>query len=118
MTIRTLVAMTLIAGSAAALLQSAPAAAADAKKGQQLFITYGCYGCHGYNGQGANVGPKLAPEPMSLDALTAYIRNSQTAMMPPYAAAILPDPAVADIHAWLASQPKAADWKTMPLLKD
>lgn len=89
--------------------------AADAKKGQQLFITYGCYGCHGYNGQGANTGPKLAPDPMAADALANYIRNSASAMMPPYSEKNVSNADVADIHAWLAAQPKL-DPKNIPLL--
>ena len=102
---------------AGAVVGSGAAAAADAKKGQQLFITYGCYGCHGYNGQGANTGPKLAPDPMAADALAAYIRNASSTLMPPYAEANVSNADVADMHAWLASQPKV-DPKSIPLLKD
>ena len=91
--------------------------AADAKKGQQLFVTYGCYGCHGYNGQGGITGPKLAPDPMAADALAAYIRNASPTLMPPYAEASVSNADVADIQAWLASQPKV-DAKTIPILKD
>ena len=102
--------------SAGALCVGAVAAsAADAKKGQQLFITYGCYGCHGYNGQGANTGPRLAPGPMPAEALAAYIRNASPTLMPPYSEASVSNADVADIHAWLASQPKL-DPKSIPLL--
>ena len=93
------------------------AAAADAKKGQQLFITYGCYACHGYNGQGANVGPKLAPDPMAADAMAAYIRNASSTLMPPYAEKSVSNADVADMVAWLAAQPKV-DAKSIQLLKD
>ena len=112
-----LLAVATLVGAALAAVP-ALAQAADAKKGQQLFITYGCYGCHGYNGQGANTGVRLAPNPMALDAMTAYIRNASSTLMPPYSAANLPDAEIADMHAWLTSQPKAADWKTIPLLKE
>ena len=114
MTIRTFAAAFALSCYAAAGLGSAQAA--DAKKGQQLFIAYGCYGCHGYNGQGANTGPKLAPDPMALDAMTNYIRNSSTFMMPPYSEKSVSNADVADMHAWLASQPKL-DPNTIPLLK-
>ncbi len=106
-----------IASIACTVLGVGGASAADAKKGQQLFITYGCYACHGYNGQGANVGVKLAPDPMAADALANYIRNSASAMMPPYSEKLVSNADVADIHAWLASQPKL-DPKNIPLLKE
>ena len=105
----------VVAGGAIADIGAA--SAADARKGQQLFITYGCYGCHGYNGQGANTGPKLAPDPMAADALAAYIRNASSTLMPPYAEKSVSNADVADMHAWLASQPKV-DAKSIPLLKD
>ena len=115
MMIRYLAAACAIAGCS--ILGAGTGSAADAKKGQQLFITYGCYGCHGYNGQGANTGPKLAPDPMAADALAAYIRNASSTLMPPYAEANVSNADVVDIHAWLASQPKV-DPKSIPLLKD
>ena len=113
--IRYLAAAMALTCSAATGLASAHAA--DAKRGQQLFISYGCYGCHGYNGQGSNAGLKLAPDPLPLEALTNYIRNSSSALMPPYAEKSVANDDVADIHAWLASQPKV-DAKSIPLLKD
>ena len=106
-----------LALAAGTQLIASTANAADANKGQQLFITYGCYGCHGYNGQGANTGPKLAPEPKSADAIAAFIRNATPSLMPPYAESSVSNADVADIHAWLASQPKA-DPKSIPLLKE
>ena len=115
MMIRYLAAAMVLSGCTAMATTSSEAA--DAKKGQQLFITYGCYGCHGYNGQGANTGPKLAPEPKSADAIAAYIRNASTTLMPPYAESSVSNADVADIHAWLASQPMS-DPKSIPLLKD
>ena len=115
MTIRYLATTLALAGSS--ILGAATGEAADAKKGQQLFITYGCYGCHGYNGQGGNSGVKLAPEPKSADAIAAFIRNSSSTLMPPYAEQNVSNADVADMHAWLASQPKL-DPKSIPLLKD
>ena len=38
--------------------------------------------------------------------------------MPPYAAAVLSDQDLADIHAYLESIPKGTDYKTIPLLRD
>jgi ubiquinol-cytochrome c reductase cytochrome c subunit len=60
-------------------------------------------------------GPKLAPNPMAVEAFSVFVRFSKGAM-PPYQKAILPDEDLADIHAYLASIPKAPDYKTIPLL--
>src|SRR2546430_14679779 len=68
----------LVAGSSAAL-------AADAARGKTLFIQkYGCFQCHGEAGQGSPVtGPKLAPNPMPYEALSAVVRTTNR-QMPPY----------------------------------
>jgi mono/diheme cytochrome c family protein len=97
-------------------LISSAAFAADATKGRETFVKNGCYSCHGYNGQGGNTGPKLAPDPMELDALKSFIRSSAPTLMPAYSEHVLGDADVADIHAWLASQPKMKNPKEIPLL--
>ena len=94
---------------------SSVAAAASAEKGKVAFVKHGCWQCHGYDGQGSVAGAKLAPDPMPLEALGAFVRNT-TGAMPPYPKTILPDEDLADIHAYLASMPKAPDPKTIPLL--
>ncbi len=91
------------------------AAAADAVKGKEYFVKFQCQSCHGTFGQGGNSGPKLAPDPLPLDAMMNFVRNS-TGQMPAYTATILNDAQFADIHAWLSSQPKTQDYKTIPLL--
>lgn len=96
-------------------LVSGAAQAADAAKGKQTFMKAGCYQCHGTVGQGGITGPKLAPGPMTVEALSAFIRNSSQAM-PPYTEKILSEADVADIQAYLASLPKAPDPKTLSLL--
>lgn len=102
----------LIAGSGVAL------AAGDAAKGKQAYMKYGCWQCHGTLGQGSPVtGPKLAPDPMPLEAMSSFIRESRRTM-PPYKEAVLPNADLADIHAYLLSIPKPADYKTIPLLND
>ncbi len=90
---------------------------ADAKKGREIYVLKGCWGCHGYDGQGGVTGPKIAPEPMALESLIAFLRNADKTRMPPYDAKGLPDAEVGHIHAYLTSLPKPADWKTIPLLK-
>jgi len=100
----------LILGSAAAQ------AAGDAAKGKQDFMKYGCWQCHGTIGQGSPItGPKLAPDPLPLEAMSAFIRNSNRTM-PPYREAVLPNQDLEDIHAYLSSIPKPADYKSIPLL--
>jgi len=115
-TLRTLGLAALAAGLA--LGSSAALAAGDAAKGKENFMKYGCWQCHGTVGQGSPVsGPKLAPDPIPLEAMSAFIRNSNRTM-PPYREAVLPDADLADIHAYLSSVPKPADYKTIPLLAE
>jgi len=108
-----------LAAVAAGLVFLAPAvaSAASAEKGKQNFLKYGCWQCHGTVGQGGVTGPKLAPDPLPLEAISAFIRNSNRAM-PPYREAVLPNDDLADIHAYLSSIPKPPDYKTIPLLQD
>jgi len=91
------------------------ASAADAQKGKTAYVKHGCWQCHGFVGQGGIAGPKLAPDPMPLATLSAFVRNSR-GPMPPYMEAVLPNEDLADIHAYLQSIPKAADYKSIPLL--
>jgi len=101
---------------AAALLFAPPVlAAGSAEKGKLAYVKHGCWQCHGFVGQGGVTGPKLAPNPMPPEALSAFVRNAAGAM-PPYQKAILSDEDLADIHAYLQSLPKAPDYKNIPLL--
>lgn len=93
----------------------ATARAADPVKGKEYFLKYQCSSCHGTVGQGANTGPKLAPDPIPLDAMKAFVRNT-TGQMPAYTEKILSDAEFADIHAYLSTMPKTQDYKTIPLL--
>jgi len=90
-------------------------AAGSAEKGKTAFVQHGCWQCHGYLGQGGVTGPKLAPNPMPYEAFSVFVRNSR-GPMPPYQKPILSDADLADIHAYLVSLPKPADYKTIPLL--
>ena len=100
---------------AAAALSHAAQAAGSAEKGKAAFVQHGCWQCHGFVGQGGVAGPRLAPDPMPLEALSVFVRNTRGAM-PPYHRAILSDADLADIHAYLQSLPKARDYKSIPLL--
>jgi ubiquinol-cytochrome c reductase cytochrome c subunit len=99
----------------ALLLGSGAASAASAEKGKAAYVQHGCWQCHGFQGQGAATGPKLAPDPIPVEAFTAFVRTTNRAM-PPYSEAVLSDEELADIHAWLQSIPKSADYKSIPLL--
>ncbi|HYS75681.1 MAG TPA: cytochrome c [Burkholderiales bacterium] len=90
-------------------------AAGSAEKGKLAYVKHGCWQCHGFTGQGGVTGPKLAPNPIPPEALSAFVRNSAGAM-PPYQKAILSDEDLADIHAYLQSLPKPPDYKSIPLL--
>jgi mono/diheme cytochrome c family protein len=105
----------LAALAAGLVLGCGGALAASAEKGKIAFVQHGCWPCHGFQGQGGVAGPKLAPEPLALETLTAFVRTSNRAM-PPYMEAILSNEDLADIHAYLESIPKAPDPKGIPLL--
>ena len=101
---------------AAVLVVSQGAAlAASAEQGKVAYVKNGCWQCHGFVGQGGAAGPKLAPNPMPLEALSAFVRLTN-GPMPPYPEAILSNADLADIHAYLQSLPKPADYKSIPLL--
>ena len=94
---------------------SATAGAQSAEKGKAAYVKHGCWQCHGLVAQGGIAGPKLAPDPMPLVALTAFVRHTRGAM-PPYQESILSSADLADIHAWLSSLPRPQDYRSIPLL--
>ncbi len=98
----------LVASQVAAL-------AASPEKGKVAYVKNGCWQCHGFVGQGGAAGPKLAPNPMPLAALSVFVRRTNGAM-PPYQEAVLSNEDLADIHAYLQSISKPVDYKSIPLL--
>jgi mono/diheme cytochrome c family protein len=94
---------------------SSGALAGDVEKGKVAYVKNGCFQCHGFAAQGGQAGPKLAPQPMPIEAMVQFVRTSRRAM-PPYSEEILSDGDMADIHAYLASLPPPPDPKTIPLL--
>ena len=115
MTLR-VVGLLVLAGVVFSLVfTSTVAADGSAEKGKTGYVKHGCWQCHGLAAQGGIAGPKLAPDPMPLVALTAFVRHTRGAM-PPYQEAILSSEDLADIHAWLQSLPKPRDYKSIPLL--
>ena len=103
------------AAVAALMFAGGAALAASAEKGKTVYMKFGCWGCHGTVGQGGVTGPKLAPDPMPYETFASFVRTTNRAM-PPYREPVLSNADLADIHAYLASMPKPADYKTIPLL--
>ena len=101
--------------AAGAMSGSGSAFAASAEKGKAAYVQHGCWQCHGFQGQGGVTGPKLAPDPIPIEAFTAFVRTTDRAM-PPYSEKVLSNEELADIHAYLQSVPKPADYKSIPLL--
>ncbi len=89
--------------------------AANAENGKRLFTAYACYQCHGYQGQGSNAGARLAPKPIPLAAMIAYVRKP-TGVMPPVTAKVVTDAEIADIRAYLETVPPPPDVKSVKLL--
>jgi ubiquinol-cytochrome c reductase cytochrome c subunit len=115
-----LIAATFVAGASVLSAQTA-APAGNAKHGAQVYQTNGCYLCHNYQGQagggrpGTNPGPNLAPAPIVYSAFLRQVRTPRRTM-PPYDAKILSDQDVADMYAFLVSQPAAKDPHGIALL--
>ena len=105
----------LLAALAAGLVMGPLSAQASPEDGKVAFEKHGCWQCHGHVGQGGGAGPKLAPSPKPLEFYSAFVRNSAGAM-PPYPQKILSNKDLTDIHQYLASIPKEADYKSIPLL--
>jgi ubiquinol-cytochrome c reductase cytochrome c subunit len=105
----------LAAAAAGLLIGQGAAFAASAERGKDAYMKFGCWGCHGTVGQGAITGPKLAPDPLPAEAFNAFVRTTNRTM-PPYGEAVLSNADLADILAYLQSQPQPADYKRIPLL--
>ena len=94
---------------------TAAAGAGNAQNGKTLFLKNGCYECHGTVGQGGT-GPRLAPNPLPVDRLIAYVRKPMG--MPPYSPKVMSDTELADVRAYLASIPPPPPLASIPLLND
>ena len=93
-------------------------AAGSPDKGKTAFIQHGCFQCHGTVGQGSVVtssGKVLYDTQLPIEAFIGFVRGTNRAM-PPYSDKVLSDADLTDIHAYLTSLPKPADYKTIPLL--
>jgi ubiquinol-cytochrome c reductase cytochrome c subunit len=108
----------MAAGAIAAMLQPSSANAGDATRGEKVFMAVGCNHCHGTQAQGMNTGPRLAPNPMPLEALVNFVRTSDKGQMPTFSPRMISDADLADIHAYLASIKRPPDAKDLPLLNN
>ena len=91
------------------------ASTGNAENGKKLFVKFGCYTCHGYQGQGGSAGARLAPRPIAVAALIAYVRHP-SGSMPPFTDKVISNAELTDIHAYLASVPPPPAVKDTPLL--
>ena len=89
----------------------------DADKGKKLFMSNGCFECHGTVGQGSTStgGARIGPPAIPFDDMVQYLRHP-SGQMPPYTSKVISDHDLADIYAYLKSQPKAQPGKSIPLL--
>jgi ubiquinol-cytochrome c reductase cytochrome c subunit len=92
-----------------AALEAQPAApAGNVERGKTLYAKNGCAACHGLEGQGAPTsGPRIAPNPLPLDAFVKFVRAPKN-QMPPYTGKVMSDQDLADVRAFLAERPKPA----------
>jgi mono/diheme cytochrome c family protein len=104
------------AQSSARATKSEHSETADAARGKNLFVGYGCYECHGRAAQGG-VGPRLGPDPLPLAFIEKYVRHP-TASMPPYTEKTVSDQDLASIYAYLKSLPEPPKEKDIPLLNE
>jgi mono/diheme cytochrome c family protein len=89
----------------------------NAQNGRKLFAADGCFECHGREAQGGGLnGPRLVPDPYPLEALLVFVRHP-TGEMPPYTKKVLSDKDLADIYAFLSSQPHPPSVDSIPILK-
>lgn len=109
-----------VAGQALLAQPAAPATgtpAANAVDGRKLFVSYGCYQCHGYEGQGSTAtGARLAGRLLPFVGFRMYVRDP-AGVMPPYAAALVPDADLGHIYEFLRTRPAPPPVESIPQLQ-
>lgn len=115
-----LVASVLLCFASSAAAQSARTSRAAIANGKSAYLRVGCHACHGTVGHGG-AAPRLAPNTLSLPAFMTWVRNGTpgwtfTTGMPAYSAAVISDPELADVRAYLASLPPPPPVADIPLL--
>lgn len=80
-----------------------PAPVKDVVQGERDYRAFGCAACHGTTGAGGGwQGPRLAPDPLPIEAFLAQLREP-AAKMPRYSPVVLTDRQAAAMHAYLVS---------------
>src|SRR5262245_49883659 len=115
-----LAASALLCFASIALAQSARPDRAAIANGQSAFMRVGCFTCHGTVGHGG-AAPRLAPNTLPLAGFTTWVRNGTPGWtiasgMPAFPASVLSDADLADVRAYLASQPAPPPVANIPLL--
>jgi ubiquinol-cytochrome c reductase cytochrome c subunit len=114
---QTLMSLALCVG-AASLPCHAQSSASDIERGRALYMENGCFSCHGTVGQGSDRSgaPKLAPDPYPYEAFRALVRTPRETM-PRLDVKHVSDEQLQLMHRFLASLPKGASAKDIPVLQ-
>ena len=112
--------LALLGCAAGTFAQSTRPDRAAIANGESVYVRIGCPACHGTVGHGG-AAKRLAPDTLPLAAFTTWVRNgtpgwSFLAGMPAFSADVLSDEELADIQAYLASQPQPPPLADIPLL--
>jgi ubiquinol-cytochrome c reductase cytochrome c subunit len=110
----------LLICAAGAHAQSARTDSAAIANGQRVYMSVGCFTCHGTVGHGG-AARRLAPDTLPLEGFTTWVRNGTPGWtfatgMPAFSADVLSDSDLADVRAYLASQPRPRAVADIPLL--
>lgn len=95
----------------------APASAADAEAGMEIYDRVGCWSCHNYEGTGGRHGPTIARTQHSYEAFSAFVRTT-AGEMPPHTERMVPEDDLRAIYAYLQSVPEPPSAASIPLLQD
>ena len=115
-----LAAFALLCFASLAAAQSARPDRAAVANGQSAYLRVGCFTCHGTVGHGG-AAPRLAPNTLPLAGFTTWVRNGTPGWtvasgMPAFPVSVLSDADLADVRAYLASQPAPPPVTDIPLL--
>jgi mono/diheme cytochrome c family protein len=115
-----LAASTLLCFASLAAAQSARTDRAALANGESAYMRVGCFTCHGTVGHGG-AAPRLTPNTLPLPGFTTWVRNGTPGWtiasgMPAFPVSVISDADLADVHAYLASQPAPPPVDEIPLL--
>ena len=115
-----LAASALLCLASIAAAQSTRTDRAAVANGESAYLRVGCFTCHGTVGHGG-AAPRLAPNTLPLEGFTTWVRNGTPGWtvasgMPAFPVNVLSDAELADVRAYLASQPAPPPVADIPLL--